>query len=300
MPHSIGFILLTHSKPRQMNRLISKLNEMFDNPPITCHHDFSKCDLSEYAIPPNVSFVRPHITTRWGDFSLIEASILALDQMYGSNEGPDWFIYLSGADYPVKPAEKILADLNSHSADAYIEHMLIEKNPSNDRWKNLCHRRYFSRKIPNPFKSYKNGRKLNVFLNQPLLVRLFLPFSQNLRCYAGSQWFSGNRKTARHIINFFKNDKAVVSHYRTVTIPSESFFQTVLANAPDLRLSNQAWRYIDWSKPGAHPKTLDSEDLPKILNSDAHFARKLNIDKDRQLYDELDKIIGQPKTNGTE
>lgn len=291
MSDPIGFILLTHSSPHQMKRLINKLNEMFDNPPISCHHDFSKCDLSNHTFSENVSFVHPHIETRWGDFSLVEASILSLNEMYKRQDGPEWFVYLSGADYPVKPAERILSDLNSQSVDAYIEHMLIERSPENDRWRNLCYRRYFSRKIPNPFKNFKNGRKLNVGIKHPLLVKMFLPFSKSLKCYAGSQWFCGNRKTAKYIVNFVKKNEKLTSHYRTVTISSESFFQTILANAPGLRLSNQDWRYIDWSKGGSHPKTLTLDDLPNIINSNAHFARKLNLDRNSRLYDELDAII---------
>ena len=38
---------------------------------------------------------------------------------------PDWFALLSGADYPIKPAEKILEDLQTTSADALIRHRVI-------------------------------------------------------------------------------------------------------------------------------------------------------------------------------
>ncbi|CAD5960970.1 Core-2/I-Branching enzyme [Planktothrix tepida] len=67
---------------------------MFNYPSIVCHHDFSKCDLSTDTLPKNVSFVRPHIETAWGEFSAVEAIIKAIKLMYESVNPPDWFILL--------------------------------------------------------------------------------------------------------------------------------------------------------------------------------------------------------------
>lgn len=65
---SIGFILLTHTKPLQIHRLINTLNRMFNYPVIVCHHDFDKCELSVDALSKNVLLVRPHIKTEWAGF----------------------------------------------------------------------------------------------------------------------------------------------------------------------------------------------------------------------------------------
>lgn len=89
MPGKIGFILLTHSEPAQILRLVDRLNAMFHWPPIVCHHNFSLCSLSIETFSANVSFVRPHIQTKWADFSVIEATVRAIRQMYEVTEGPD-------------------------------------------------------------------------------------------------------------------------------------------------------------------------------------------------------------------
>ena len=122
MSLSIGFILLTHRNPEQIYRLIDHLNRMFNYPTIVCHHDFSKCDLSVDTLPKNISFVRPHIETAWGEFSAVEAIIKAIKLMYESVNPPDWFILLSGADDPINTAIQILDDFNSTEYDAYIHH----------------------------------------------------------------------------------------------------------------------------------------------------------------------------------
>lgn len=72
----------------------------------------------------------------------------------------------------------------------------------------------------------------------------------------------------------------------------ESYFQTILANAENLKLNNNSWRYTDWALDGAHPKTLLLEDMPALVASVAHFARKFDTDTDVRILDELDALVG--------
>ncbi|MCC5616974.1 hypothetical protein LC605_18200 [Nostoc sp. CHAB 5836] len=78
--------------------------------------------------------------------------------------------------------------------------------------------------------------------------------------------------------------------YSNLKYTDESYFQTILAHAPNLKLKNDRRRYIDWSTGGPHPKVLLMEDLPNLLASSAHFARKFDIDRDSNILNELDRI----------
>ncbi|OIP68273.1 MAG: hypothetical protein AUK43_16420 [Oscillatoriales cyanobacterium CG2_30_40_61] len=292
MSSSIGFILLTHRNPEQIYRLIAHLNKMFNYPTIVCHHDFYKCDLSVDNLPKNISFVRPHIETAWGDFSIVEATIQAIKLMYESANYPDWFILLSGSDYPIKTAKEILSDLTSSQYDAHIhyEEILYKVYKQNVKmsviWQILAHRRYCSYELFSvPFLN-----NLKIRLEHPLLTQLFLPFSEKLRCFAGGQWFSANYRVAEYIIKFHCQKNALTSHYRHRMFADESYFQSRLANASHLNLKNDDYRYIDWSTQGAHPKTMVMEDLPNLLSSSCHFARKFDIDVDSNILDQLDRI----------
>lgn len=289
---TVGFILLTHCKPHQIIRLVTRLNCMFDHPQIVCHHDFSKSDLPVDTLPTNVFLVRPHLQTGWGRFSVVEAMLRALKLMYETLASPDWFILLSGADYPIKPARQILYDLASSSHDVYIHYEQINYNAYERDWQRLCFERYCVVKLWFPFLNRKFRFKQEVTLRYPLLTRFFLPFSNKLRCFAGEHWFCANRKAAKYLIEFHSTKPSLASHYRRVDIPEESYYQTILCNAPHLKVQNNNWRHLDWSKGGAHPKTLMSEDLPKILASSAHFARKFDIDTDVRILNELDAIVG--------
>jgi Core-2/I-Branching enzyme len=319
MSPTIGFILLTHNKPHQIVRLVQTLNRMFDRPPIVSHHDFSKCDLPLATFPENFAVVRPHEITGWGIFSVVEGTFRAIELMYKAPNPPDWFVLLSAADYPIKSANQILDDLSSGGFDVYNENVEITYKQyldsvrlggtegSVDNWFKECYERYRVAKFEVQYPNRRLGiTKRVITLRHPLLTKFLTPFSSGFRCFAGGQWFSANRKAAEYLINFHRSQPKLANHYRRLerlgdaktysqmVIPDESYYQTVLCNAADLQVKNDNRRYVNWFpiEGDRPPKTLLMEDLPILLKSPAHFARKFDIDRDSQVLDELDKVIG--------
>ncbi|MEH2328304.1 beta-1,6-N-acetylglucosaminyltransferase [Nostoc sp.] len=270
---------------------------MFNYPRIVCHHDFSKCDLSVEALSKNVLLVHPYLQTKWADFTLVEATIQALRLMYEVPNLPDWFVLLSGADYPIKTAKQILDDLASSQYDAYLQYEQITYKTyksdvrPNMLWLKNSYQRYCTKSFSFHYlKKYLAHLNLEICLEHPLLTKPFLPFSKKLACFSGSQWFCANSKAAKYIIDFHSKRNALTLYYSKLKYTDESYFQTVLANASHLKLQNDRRRYIDWSNGGCHPKTLLMEDLPNLLASSAHFARKFDIDIDSNILNELDRI----------
>jgi hypothetical protein len=296
MTPTIGFVLLTHNKPHQILRLISTLNHLFDHPPIACHHDFSKCNLPDNQITSKVNFVKPHLNTGWGKFAIVDGVLLALNLMYKKDNSPDWFILMSGADYPIKPASQILNDLASSPYDVHIRHEEISYDAPQRSWQELCYQRYCTRRFKIPWMNRKfkfTKRELN--LKHPFLTTPFVPFSPKLRCFAGEHWFCANRKAAEYLLNFYRSHPKLAAHYRSLdrysVVPEESYYQTVFCNSDSLNISQNHWRYIDWSEGGFHPKTLRKEDIDAIRTSPAHFARKFDVDIDSDVLDLIDSEI---------
>ncbi len=288
----IGFVLLTHTKPYQTLRLARRLNTLFGAPPIVCHHDFSKCALDMGLFPSNVLFVQPPVQTRWGEFSLVEATVRALSQLHAGGMGPEWTVVLSGSCYPVKPAGQILHDLQQGDYDA---HLLYEPVPAPLPRRPLAeefYRRYFKRTFRLPYLD-KHGcvRRFPVWVKVPASR---LPFSPSLRCFAGSQWFSANRRAINYALDFPKKQPGLIAYFRSILFSDEAYFQTILANAPEFKLDSDNKVYMDWSEQQYHPKSLTSEDLPKITASSALFARKIDMDTNSDLMNALDQITASP------
>lgn len=303
----IGFILLVNPRSplEQSERLIRTLNRMFDHPPIACHHDFGQNPRFIENCPANLKLVRPHVATRWGDFSCVEATIKAMRLLYAGGEGPEWFVYLSGADYPIKPAHQILAELQASPFDGHIEHKLVSEgdlhypaDPDYPRgwkwetWLKQCHRRYCSLRVDvRGINRYLRPSTRTFWLENPIFTRGRLPFTPDFKCYAGEVWFTGNHRCARRILDFDDSDQQLAAHYRRALVPEESYLQTVLGNAPDLKLSQNYLRYVDWTTRASNPKLLTSDDLPLLMKSKAHFARKFDEAADASVLAELDRLI---------
>ncbi len=291
MSPTVGFILLTHSQPQQIQRLVDRLNRLFDHPPIVFHHDFSKCPLSIEDFSENISFVQPHVETRWGEFSAIEAILKAMEQMQQRRDRPEWTVLLSGADYPIKPASQIVADLQASQADFHMLTKRIQPPNFESDWHREMYARYYTRWIPVP-KPIADLLDLNwqkLRLKPVVLMKPFVPFNANFHCYAGQLWFCANQRAVDYILDYHNTHPQFANHCRWVMFADEVYFHTIVGNAADLKLDSNDWRYKDWSAGGPHPKILDRSDLPKLEASSAHFARK--FPPDAPVLDDLDRII---------
>jgi len=276
---------------------------MFPDAKISCAHDFGQTPLDPGCYPTFVSFVRPHVSTRWGHISLVHAAMRALRELY-EKEDPDWFVLMSGSDYPVVTADTILSELKTGRYDAYLDFREVTQRFSRPggvplthgfgrpSWVPLAYDRYVTKVVNYPSVTKRlrpTWRKL--FIRHPWLAWPFHPFRRNLRCFGGYHWFTANRRVARVLLDEYENGKRLIKHFSERILPEEAFYQTVICNQPDLRVSGDNKRYADWSLRGAHPKFLDFGDLPAIAASRAHFARKFRPGS--SVLTLLDRLIDQ-------
>lgn len=290
---SIGFVLLSHREPAQLLRLVTTLNRLYDDPPIACHHDFSQCPLDTANFPGNVRFVTASIRTGWAKWSVVRAMLAALRLLY-DHADPDWFILLSGADYPIRDAAAVRAELLAGDADAFIDYRQVgdtaagalekfgPRNPELGQFESDGNRRlkwshYEGAELWFPIVRLNDGgrrvRPGRYTLHLPFATPLS-PFSPAFPCFYGDHWITGNRRVAGVLLNPTAQHVRVQKHLRMRAIPEECYYQTVLCNEPGLRLIRDNRRYAQWNGGGAHPQLLTDADLPALRASTAHFARK--------------------------
>ena len=304
MPLKTGFAIVSHNHPEQLLRLVKTLTAMFDAPPIACHHNFSQCPLRSEIFPSNVSFVTPHIDTKWGHITTVLAALRAFGQLR-SHAQPDWFVLLSGSDYPVRCADEITRDLGSTEYDAFLDHRAIQhdKLPPGQTeqhgfgrpdWVKIGYNRYCAYQFWLPFPSRKLWHagsfpfwKRPFLIRDPRIVWALRGFRQPMRVYGGDFWFHARDRAVDRLLDSCL-DK-LIRYYYSREIPEESFFQTALCNQSDLKVCAKHKRYADWTQGGAHPKWLEVSDVPLILASRAHFARKFRPDGELQEF--VDKEV---------
>jgi len=303
MAARIGFVLMTHTQPEQVACLCKRLSKMFGNPPIAIHHDYSQSHLDPAILPAQVQLVKNWVPTAWGKPVLLDAYFKALRLLYESS-APDWAVCLSGADYPVCSAQQILADLGETKADAWLDFREISEGcvqPADansiaatyktEQWMKTARDRYVAFDlIPFRIRKHIGMRNRTVFVRHPVLTRLFAPFSPKFRPFAGDFWHSINRRAAEALLDDTEESRALHRFYqKRRPIPDESYVQTILLNRPELTIENNNRRYAIWLKNARSPRPIGHGDIPDMLASGAHFARKFPLDL--ELYAEVDRCV---------
>lgn len=232
----IGFIILSYSDPEQLLQLTMRLGSMFPGAKISCAHNFGQAQLDPGCFPSFVSFVRPHVSTRWGHISVIHAAMSAVRDLY-EKEDPDWFVLLSGSDYPVATADTILSELKTGGYDAYLD--FREVTPpvgiplsldnreadyvfSDPGWVLLAYDRYVAKLLNYPSLTKRlRPRRRKLFIRHPWLAWPFHPFRSNLRCYGGEHWFTANRRVARVLLDEYESGERLIKHFSERLVPEE-------------------------------------------------------------------------------
>lgn len=291
---AIGFVILSHRAPDQLLRLVRALCRLYGDPPIACHHDFGQVPLDRSAFPSNVRFVQPWVATGWGKWSVVRAFLRALAMLYqGGHEDPEWFVLLSGADYPIAPADAVLGELRESGCDAFMDVHQIDPLPvpatlvgdvnpllrhlDSEVSKRLKSRFYLARQFWLPvLRRDPRWRPGRMVVRLPQTRHGF--FTPRFGLWWGEHWFTGNRRVAGILLHPTPAHLALQRYLRWKICPDEAYYHTVLCNTPGLVIQRDNKRFVDWSNGGAHPKTLTVADLPRARVSGAHFARKIGED----------------------
>jgi hypothetical protein len=284
MSKRIGFVILSHNNPHQLRRLVRCLQRIYDNPPIAIHHDLGQSPLRPDDFPPNAEFVVPHTPTRWGQFSVVIAAIRAIELLY-RNATPDWFFLLSGADYPTMPAEKVLGELASSTADALLDYRRVPSlsDASHKHLFRIRLSRYFIEvgtwRFDQPYPPPDNPelehfevsnnlvlawrRYIGIHAMVPVIrsgprigrYTLYLPFedwsrpfTDDFKCFYGDHWFAGNHKVVEILLNPTDKHMKLRRHLRFRPSAEECYYHTILGNDAGLKISRATRRFADWSQ----------------------------------------------------
>ncbi|MFI5384830.1 MAG: beta-1,6-N-acetylglucosaminyltransferase [Fimbriimonadales bacterium] len=293
MSEDLGYALVTYRDAAMTRRLIATLNRVFGDPPISIHHDFSKSDLDISDFGANVVQVEQHYRTGWGTLGTVLAMTAAIEHLMSRLDAPRWFYLITGHCYPIQSARKTVSRLDSSNADLFMEQAAFypppHDNPRREEW---CERYVYPHlRIALPSRRGGWGYRHKTLRRAESKT----PFTRDCPCRSGPTYFTGNANAAQALAEGMR-DLALLRWYRTRPIVDESLFQTILGNAPGLRICNDDLRFIKWPDPAkepheTRPKTLTMADAPEISESKAHFARKFLPGRSDDLVAWIDREI---------
>jgi len=238
-------------------------------------------------------------------YSLSQAMIDLIQTAAVSKEF-DYFIYLSGNDYPIKDNNYIYNYLKNNYPSNFINFYPLVGNAD---FVNHLKKYRFVDLIQNSPK-YINIplRLIRFMLNKLFPIRSFI---KGIIPYRGSSSWCLNRETINYIVKYLNTSKSkkYVRFFKSIADSDEIFFQTLILNSPyakqcryyerDIEKSmtfmkneNKAYlHYIDWSRDREDPAILDMRDYESLKNSDFLFARKFNEQKSNELLNKIDKDL---------
>ncbi|TSJ40737.1 beta-1,6-N-acetylglucosaminyltransferase [Mucilaginibacter corticis] len=274
-----AILIITYTSARQTKRLVDALNNgSFD---FYIHVD-KKLDLNthkELFDIPNVYFIENRVDIKWAGFSTVEAALNGIRQITASNNKYEFINLITGQDYPIKSAEYIEKFLKDNIGKEFILYKDFETE-----WSEANERVTKYHFTEMTFKGHSRLEKIvNMFTGKR-------KFPLDVRLYGKETFWTLSMQCAQYVVNVIDSNSQLKNFLRYTWGSDEFIFQTIIMASPFKdNVINKNYRYIDWPPGEARPKVLLSEDFDKIMASDSIFARKLDINKDEQLFDMLDK-----------
>jgi len=285
----IAFILLCHKDPDGIISQAQRLTAAGDY--VAIHfdgrasiRDFDKIRTS-LANNLSVTFARRRIKCGWGAWSLVEATILAVQAAVASFPRATHFYMMSGDCMPTKTAEYAHDFLDRTDVD-YIESAdffasdWIKTGLKEER---LIYRHWFNERTQRAlfYQSLDLQRKLKLERKVPADILMQI----------GSQWWCLRRRTLESVLQFIASRKDVMRFFRTTWIPDETFFQTIVRHlVPQAEIRSRSLTFLMFTDYGM-PVTFYNDQYDLLISQDYLFARKISPDA-KELKDRLGKLYG--------
>jgi hypothetical protein len=281
----VTYLVLAHHKPDQHARLVAALTRGGSR--VVTHVD-AAADEAPFRThaAPGVRFVGRRHNVKWGGFGGVAAELDLLRDAR-AHAPADYYVLLSGVDYPIRPEVELVSELTSGAT-------FISTSATNPRLRKPKGRleRYF-------YATKDRDSRWGLFVNRRVLRRL--PKRNVARGlggwtpYGGSTWWALPDAVAAEILDFVRRERRFVRFFRHSKYPDEAFFQTIVGALGVTHL-RRGLTYADWTRPehgGTAPAVLTAADLPLLRDRPEFFARKFDLRRDPSVYDRIDaELLG--------
>ena len=198
-------------------------------------------------------------STPWGGYSLVDAELRGIEELLKISPKWEFFINLSGQDFPLKSQPHIQDFLRRNRGKDFIK----VSNQSKVR--------------PDTLSRIQNH--VTEFGNRILRTPIKRPYLRGVTPYIGNQWMILSRKFCEFVC-YSPEVERFKKFYRHTFIADEGFFQTVIMNTSYKgTIVNDDKRTIDWVPRGTiklRPRDFTCKDADFLMASQGLFARKFD------------------------
>lgn len=272
----IAYFIMIHHKPEVFKEMLQKIytRDQF----YLIHIDRkAKPDFIEeiqlYIVHfPNV-YILDSLNIVSGGFNMVQAELNAMEFLLNVSQEWDYFINLSGEDYPLKSQNIIRQFLSAHKDRNYLFY-----------YDQKFYRPDTLQRIQSYFTEF--AYVISSFIYKRAFMKGVVPF-------IGGKWFMFTRETCV----FLTNNKTVMDfedYYLHTFLPAESFFQTVLMNTSfsDIIINDDKRAVLEKS---IFQNTQDTSNYIESLKSGNQlFIRKINNKTDENIRKYIEESFHLP------
>jgi Core-2/I-Branching enzyme len=297
---NIAYLIMAHRNPRLIQKLVDALSS--PTSAFFLHID-AKARLQPFAsiTGSNIRFTAPRIPVYWAEYSMVEAILGLMREAVARHY--DYYILLSGSDYPLRSGAYIREFLTRHWPSEFISLVEIPNHRAG-----IPLSRIDTRRIPSvrPVSRFVT----RVLAKAGLAHRDHRKYLGDLAPYGGSTWWILTRDACQYVLDFANTRPSVCRFFAETFAPDESFFHTILGNSPFKANIRRNVMYDDWVNVGphpAHPAAMGHEHVELFESSEEFlfedvfgrgemlFARKFS-DDDLDVVRRVDGLIRRKGT----
>ncbi|WP_158587726.1 beta-1,6-N-acetylglucosaminyltransferase [Algoriphagus lacus] len=277
----VAFVILGYKNPTQIRILIEHLihSDYFFFIHIDKRIDISpfKDELRKYE--GRISWVKRE-TSYWGSYQCVKALLNGLRQAIDYEKVRfDYFIHLSGQDFPLKSPDFINRTLSQYFPTNFVNvipfPVLTWEKGGIDR---LRHIKLIWKGKRIIFHPEIGNWVLKAFYK--VLSGIFIQLDRGKTFYGGEFYFMMHRTGVERLLSNIRKYPIFFHRLKFVTLPEEIIIQTILMmdyEADKLLISEDRFRYIDWETGQKSPKEMNEGEIIGLLNSPYLFGRKFII-----------------------
>ena len=217
---------------------------------------------------------------RWADISQTRAELALFEMVVNSGLLFDRVHLISGSDLPIKSQDYIHDYFHKYPN---LEFISFVPNPEPFE-RRLKYYQFFTKYLRTS-KFFQWGRRVAMLCQYPFINRLNrCPY----KFQVGPNWCSLTLRAVKTILDAWEN----CSSYFEYTLSSdECYKQMILSTDSSFTFSPLGnMRFVVWERGGS-PKTLSVEDFLSLNNSDCLFARKFDLNYNREIVERIIKCV---------
>jgi hypothetical protein len=270
----IAYLLLAHEPPAAVAERVREILAYDPDGTVVVHYDAAAPAAAFEALRaavgdgPRVRLLSERVASGWGQFGLAEAALNGLRRLRADGAALDAVHLLSVSCAPIRSIGSFKAHLAAHRDTDFIESEgpeWIIGGLREERWT-----------LHHPF----NERKYRWWFNRAVELQRLLGVKRRppdgIEVRFGSQWWTLSWSTCAALLAYLDERPEVVRFFRTVWIPDECFFQSLVPHVrPEAARPGHNLTFYQFTNQGK-PVVFHDDHADLLARLPFFFARKIS------------------------